>query len=425
VTGRDLIKIILANLSRMKLRAGLTAVGVLVGTTAIVTMVSLGVGMQQSITAQMMSAFGSVKAIQVFPQVFGESGPMMAAPTKMESLTPKLIKKIERIPGVERVIPEVGLSGGLTIDGKETEVSLTGVNVDDPFDLKLDAGRWPGSNRAKMIVAPAKLPDRLAQVQPISDEPVPVLGEKAKVTLARQTEAGEEEKHLRLRVVGQLKSRSQFEDYNTVYVPMETAEGLMEWQSGQSNHINRDGYDSLRVIAATVQDVEGVEAALKDLNLGTFSVKSQLDAMRTFFLVLQAILGAIGAVALVVASIGIINTMVMSIYERTREIGIMKAVGAANSDVMKIFLGEAAAIGILGGLAGVLFGWLTAKTLGLIAGFYMQQAGAADGGILSFVVPWWLAVFALAFAAVVGVAAGIYPALRASRLNPLEALRHD
>ncbi len=426
MTNRDLIRIILANLNRMKLRASLTAVGVLVGTTAIVTMVSLGVGMQQGISAQLMSVFGSATAIEVFPAAFGESGPFAPGNSEKTPLTPDLAEEIAEIDGVERVLPRVSFPAKLTLGGKEADVNITGFDADDPFDLKLEAGRWPANNRAKNIIAAAKIGDRLAQAKPASKVSVPVLGERAKLLLSRRTEFGEEERRFRVRTVGQLKSRSAFEDYNTIYMPLETASELFEWQSGQTNHLKREGYDGLRVLATTVEDVPKVEAALQELGVGTFSAKAQLDGLNSFFLVLQAILGAIGAVALIVASIGIINTMIMSIYERTREIGIMKAVGASNTDVMKIFLGEAATIGILGGAAGVVFGWLTAKVLGLITGFYMSQAGAgADAQILSFIVPWWLATFAMVFAAVIGVISGIYPALRASRLNPLDALRHD
>ena len=426
MTNRDLIRIVLANLSRMKLRASLTAVGVLVGTTAIVTMVSLGVGMQQGISAQMMATFGSVTAIEVSPTAFGESGPFAPSAAEKTPLTPDLVEEIADIDGVDRVLPRVSFPAKLTLDGKETDVNITGFDVEDPFDLKLEGGDWPANNRAKSLVAAAKVGDRLAQAEPVSKDSVVVLGERAKLTMTRQTDFGEEEKKFRARTVGQLKSRSPYEDYNTIYMPLGTASKLFEWQSGQTNRLKREGYDGLRVLTTKVEDIPRVESILQDLGVGTFTAKALLDGLNSFFMVLQAILGAIGAVALIVASIGIINTMIMSIYERTREIGIMKAVGASNTDVMKIFLAEAGTIGILGGAAGVVFGWLTAKVLGLITGFYMSQAGAgADAQILSFVVPWWLAAFAMGFAAVIGVAAGIYPALRASRLNPLDALRHD
>ena len=139
-----------------------------------------------------------------------------------------------------------------------------------------------------------------------------------------------------------------------------------------------------------------------------------------------------GAIALLVAAIGIANTMTMAIFERTKEIGIMKALGATNNDVLRIFLTEAGAIGLLGGLVGTASGWGLGKVIDFIVRQYAQSqqagqgGGAADQPVMHYVIsPLWLLAFALGFATLIGLISGAYPALRAASMKPLKALRTD
>jgi putative ABC transport system permease protein len=136
----------------------------------------------------------------------------------------------------------------------------------------------------------------------------------------------------------------------------------------------------------------------------------------------------VGAIALLVAAIGIANTMAMAILERTREIGLMKAVGATNRDVLSIFLGEAAGIGFLGGLGGVLIGWLAGQGINVIAIVYLANQSAQQGGLppsVAVSTPAWLPVFALVFATLIGLISGLYPALRAATMVPVLALKYE
>jgi len=161
-----------------------------------------------------------------------------------------------------------------------------------------------------------------------------------------------------------------------------------------------------------------------------FSARSTLQQINVIFAVIQAAFGGIGAIALIVAAIGIANTMIMSILERTREIGLMKALGATNRDVMSIFIAEAGAIGLLGGVGGVVFGAGIAKIIDLIAQAYINNQLAASGatgdaGLSLAVIPLWLPVFAIVFSLIIGLASGIYPALRAVQLDPVKALKYE
>jgi putative ABC transport system permease protein len=124
-----------------------------------------------------------------------------------------------------------------------------------------------------------------------------------------------------------------------------------------------------------------------------------------------------------VSSLGIMNTMVMSILERTREIGIMKAIGGSDGDIRRIFLIEASAIGFFGGITGVILGWVVGRVINIGANIYIQQQGGAPGNLFSL--PFWLIGGAIGFSIVISLLAGSYPAGRAAKLDPIQALRHD
>jgi putative ABC transport system permease protein len=140
-------------------------------------------------------------------------------------------------------------------------------------------------------------------------------------------------------------------------------------------------------------------------------------------LILDVLLGLIGSIALAVASLGIVNTMVMSILERTREIGVMKAIGGSDWDIRKIFFVEASLIGLAGGVVGVFLGWSVDKIIGFAANYYIQRQGGTPAQM--FFTPWWLVAGGIGFSIFVSFIAGSYPANRAARIDPIKALRHD
>jgi putative ABC transport system permease protein len=177
----------------------------------------------------------------------------------------------------------------------------------------------------------------------------------------------------------------------------------------------------VRVIAA--QSTQDVEERVKKLGFQAFSLNDALQGAKRAFIILDIVLSLIGSIALAVSSLGIVNTMVMSILERTREIGIMKAIGGSDSDIRRIFLIEASAIGLLGGVAGVALGWLVGRIINFGANVYIQQQGGTAGNLFSL--PLWLIGGAIGFSIAVSLVAGSYPAARAAKLNPIEALRHD
>ena len=169
--------------------------------------------------------------------------------------------------------------------------------------------------------------------------------------------------------------------------------------------------------------VDAVEQSIKNLGFNTFSILDATKSMRRFFAILDLFLGIFGSLALTVASIGIINTLVMAILERRREIGIMKAVGASDADVRGLFFAEAGAMGLLGGVCGTVLGWIIGRVINFGTNIYLKRQGFPPEHIWS--VPVWLVAGAVGFAFVVSLVSGLYPASRAARLDPVQALRYE
>ncbi|MCL6471822.1 MAG: ABC transporter permease [Firmicutes bacterium] len=422
MNNSDLISFILVNIRRMKLRVFLTVLGVVVGTTAIVAMVALGIGLQTSFSRQFLS-IGSLNDLTVLPSNPNTGGPF-SEQVKEVRLDDDTIRDISRLDGVKSVIPQIDI-GGVSAkiqSHKVDSVRIQGFSKESPVEIS--KGRLPRNDAEKSIIVSGKFSSSFRDGEEV--RPADLLNRTAILKVTRSANDGTQEiRRIRVRIVGIAKDKGTQEDYGSIYMPIDLAKDVWLWQRNTPNLIKREGYSALRVTVSSPTEADRVQKKLEDMNLFVFSMKQILDSLNTFFRVIQAVLGAIGAVALLVASIGIINTMIMSIYERTREIGIMKAVGASNKDIIKIFLGEAGFIGLAGGIGGTFLGWILSKILSLLAGFYLSGEGAGGESPITFIVPLWLAIFAIVFAMGIGLAAGIYPALRAARLNPLIALRHE
>lgn len=209
----------------------------------------------------------------------------------------------------------------------------------------------------------------------------------------------------------------------SVIVPLKTAEELVRWRDGLTGAQAREkGYEAVKVRVESPEMVDRVQQEIEARDFDSYSLKQMLQAVNTFSKVVQAFLGGIGGIALLVASVGITNTMIMSIYERTREIGITKVIGASVDDIRNLFLLEAGTIGFVGGVTGLLLSWTGVHLVNCVANAYFVRGGDP---VTIVYVPLWLALFAVGFATVVGLLAGVYPALRAARLSPLAAIRQE
>ena len=206
--------------------------------------------------------------------------------------------------------------------------------------------------------------------------------------------------------------------------PMSQVALALARRSGSLNETEAEGYDAAVIRVNDPVALTDVRKRLTDLGFGSFSIVDQIEQIKTVFLIIDSALGLLGGISLLVASFGIANTMIMSILERTREIGIMKAIGAEDREIKLIFFFEAAVIGALGGVIGVLAGWgMDGLANRLAYRFILKPQGASY--IDFFSLPPWLSVSAIAFALVVSILAALYPAARAARIDPVRALRHD
>lgn len=435
----DLVSLIFYNLSRRKGRVLLTAVGVVIGTSAVVVLVSLAVGLRENATKQLWG-INDLTSIEVYPGYNVKSsggGMMMGGGGEIEDikyLTPNAIKEFEAIPGVKQVIVEDYFQGNLNvIHGKlHGYSSLMGISLDDLADMGLAAnagttelvkgtaivGSWINRN----FYDPKARPDD----PPL--EPPDLMGQTLKFVVSKWSQDGIEiKKTYSIKIVGVLKeSRGQSD--GSIFMRLEDVTAWNEWVRGTRINRNKEGYSNVIVKVESPEQVIDITDQINTLGYMAYTPQATVQGINSFFTILQVIFGGVGAIALLVAAIGIANTMAMAILERTREIGLMKAIGATNKDVMSIFLGEAAGIGFIGGLGGVIFGWGASAILNIVAvSYYASQASEGGGSPLSSVAstPFWLPAFALIFATVIGLISGLYPALRAATLVPVTALKYE
>jgi putative ABC transport system permease protein len=434
---RDLLRLVWGNLRRMKARVAMTAIGVVIGTAAVVVLVSLAAGLQHSITED-LGSIAELTQITViarrFIGPFGGPGPGRADEEAV--LNDRTLAEFRDLPGVVAVTPREGLmgSGMLRLNRLMGNAQVVGLDpteagrLEFPLESGTDRlGRWQALAGARVAEG---FYDPQAQ-RPVK-EPPDLQGQGLQLILSKTGDDGRPvERAVRLRVAGVLEESGGQDDY-TLYLALNDVLELNAWLTGQRPNPGREGYNQALVKVATPEQVLAVEREIVGQGFYAYSARSTLQEVNTIFLVIQGVFGGIGAIALIVAAFGIANTMTMAIYERTREIGLMKAVGATNRDVMSIFLAEAGSIGLLGGIGGVLLGVGLGMLIDLIAGTYLaaqavQQGGAAASEVSISLIhtPLWLPLFAAVFAALVGVASGIYPAMRAAALSPVAALKYE
>ena len=440
---RDLLKLMLSNLNRMRGRVIMTAMGVIIGTSAILVLVSLGIGLQKQAVESIYGGGGLTEI-----RVRGEMEPpaetvASRTPADRLRLDDKTLEEFEEIPGVVSVIPlerSTTYYGEIEYGKLRGYANIVGVPPGALQDLDLEPESGVLDLERGKIVIGSRVADQFHDPEEMNGrdlvpraerEPLDLQGAVLKIHFMRYSQGFRDvtDKVIRLQVAGVLAGASGQYDY-TIFLPLRNVIQYNNWGQGYRRDPGREGYQEVVVKAADARQAISAEQAIRDKGFNTFSAHSVMQQVSTFFMILQTILGGLGAIALLVAAFGIANTMLMSVYERTREIGLMKAIGASNKDVMGIFLAESGSIGLLGGMGGVALAALLNGVLNLVGRAFLMQQLADQGGDPDMITrltytPLWLILFVIVFALLVGVVSGIYPATRAAQLSPIKALKYE
>jgi putative ABC transport system permease protein len=446
---RDLTDLALRNLREAILRNALTTLGVAVGVASLVAMLSLGVGLQQ-LASKRLSQSGLFDTIVVTPKNnFRGMGRPQREP--QSDKPPRVLdddarKEIEELANVMEVYPQVRFFTEVRFNDKPFATVVAGMP-----DSSRNSGSFDGMQGGFFSSPTAN--EAILQIEfakDLSDKPASLVGQYLVLRYAeRQALPADNSgsansdgsgggfslipKELRLKIVGIVETEPAqgYGGYGNarLLMPLQTAATLRAAQVNDLRDIVRDStankttYASLSVRAKSPSQVEAIETSIKNMGFAAFSLLDASKSLRTFFSVFDSLLGIFGSLALAVSTLGIVNTLVMAILERRREIGVLKALGATDSDVKKLFFVEAGVMGFFGGIFGVLFGWLLGRAITIGTNLYLKRQNLNPIELSS--VTWWLILAALVFGVLVSLAAGLYPASRAAKLNPVDALRYE
>jgi len=456
------------NLWRRKARTILTCLGVVIGTASIVVMISLGIGLRVSME-QSMAQWGSLNIVRIYPGMqFDREG----NPTGEERrLTDETLAELKAIEGAVAVSPVYNVYGEARLGTKQGHLSLVGIDPATMEDLEfsVSCGRLLDAGDRFTLVAGSQViynfwDERAARrgkmymEAPGQQDPAELLDKRILVTIRNQADY-EKKQSFNFFIVGILDDKNMdrsWELYGSINDIKRLRDFMMRGvdtsgqfkgapiraielsgratrgvtsvsSSGNRLDDRKNDYDSILLRAKDAGYAKKISSELREQGYNAWSMADSLEGIENTSRTIQAILGGIGGITLFVAALGITNTMVMSIYERTREIGIMKVIGASFADVRSLFLTEASLIGLIGGIAGIGLSYLASNIINHLASGYMQRGmigpGAVPGNIS--VIPVWLAAFAVGFALLIGLASGLYPANRAIKLSPIVAIRNE
>lgn len=473
----DLMSMSLGNLWRRKLRTILTVLGVLIGTTSIVAMLSLAFGMKQQMMEQYES-MGSVTQINVSPGGGMDSDSSGSQTDTSTMLTESNMEMFQGMEHVKSVSPQLTFDGTMKSGRYSGYANMIGVDQSMLDSQELDKGEVPKAGNSGTLqvlggnqlltgfgyvqgdeyvdyystgeLPPIDLMTQIHQLQVYNDAT-----ESETVDQTASTDASTEDSsgdgdsdsagddaaaqpaednsmlNFRIKITGIMAGG--LEEYNNYsrsllvnlydlksYLTKNFGKGKIPGQPKPNGKpLNEWVYTTIVVEVDQADNVEDVMKSIQDMGFSANSNKELIDSAQKSLQIVELVLGGIGMVAFLVAAIGIANTMMMSTYERTKEIGVMKVLGCDMRDIQKLFLAEAGFIGLIGGIVGLL---LSCGVSSLINHFSAGMEGI--GGNIS-VIPWWLALAAVAFSTLMGMVAGYFPARRAMKLSPLAAIHTE
>lgn len=445
----DIILQALSNLRRQKLRTSLTVTGVALGVATITIMVSFGAGIRKMVAEKFDRAeLLTIVHVTPFkmPRTLDDFRKMQAHPPKPVPFNDETIEQLEKeLPNAKAIYPDVSAPLTAENDGRVESVTSEGLPVkalgETHRKALLVGDYWKGDDAEDVAVLPSNLLDplgigkaqdalgktlvfsRFDEIFNYHEEPEKN-GPDGK-PLPRKMIRRADAKTREVTIIGVYDSDAFGISGGQIHVPVELGKSLLKLSGmkGMMIMAKESKYKAIIVKLADRRDAQPARDRIEALGYGTAMAADILPILNFFFAVVEAALALFGGIGLFVACFGIANTMLMAVLERTREIGVLKALGGRHRDVRRVFLFEAASIGLAGGLLGVGAGTFAGFILNLIA---TSMAGDPSGKTVEiFYVPAWLAIGATGFATFVAGASGLYPAWRAARLDPVEALRRE
>lgn len=443
----DLMRLGLRNLSRRKARTALTVVGVIIGTISIVVMVSIGIGMNTNFTKMIMEQ-GSLNVITVNKNSYqtNENGEYNSFIQKLDDKTVESIRNMEH---VKVVLPVYSCGVTITCRDYETgrEVYATDLTLLKDFSFpKLKNGDYPTEKGSETLIFGS---DTLTYMYHTTNWRAPSFSpdltkDKLFYRLNSWEYQQDHTKKIKQKLIREpllMETTGSNEGYDwSIYMDMDIFK--KEYTEYVKKYIKKvdqkkalkilSEYNQIKILVDNVKYVTSVQDQIKEMGLLPSSLASVIEPMQQTSKMLQMVLGGVGAVAMIVSAISIANTMIMSIYERTKEIGVMKVLGCVITDIKKLFLFEAGTIGLIGGAIGVGMSYVASyfiNKFGEPLFVALMKAGGTDyvptDGTSFSMIPFWLPLAATAFAIFIGIISGYYPASRATKISAIEAMKSD
>lgn len=452
---KDLIAMALRNLNARRLRTFLTVLGVIIGATSIIIMLSIGVGFKK-INNDFFASLGDLTVLDVRSNMIWSDEMEENARKDNKKLNKQAVNEIKQVPHVSAVMALYSGNANLKSGRLESYAQVVAIDpsVMEDFGYKVQKGRLlNASDKTAGVVLGSRVENFNNYERRIYDKHVDTMKNIVNMVLLQMDRSHKDDgsydggfdsmdggmngepKELseKLKVVGVLEDTEDWQKPQAMIMSFDYLEKLQKDMEKLNmvkplNKVKLQ-YDNIKVKVDDAKNVDAVSAELKDLGYNPTNYYAEmLKQSQQQLVIVQAVFGAIGGIAFLVAAIGITNTMIMSIYERTKEIGVMKVIGASIKDIQKLFLVESGFIGFIGGALGIIISILLSILFNALSRSFFMNEFQGTGATLNpkiSIIPLWLIITALVFSSLVGVIAGYIPARRAMKLSALEAIRTE
>lgn len=444
----DLIGLAWDNLWRNRTRSALTLVGVMIGVAALLTLLAYGSGLQDNVRGEFeaLELYNTLR-VTSSPDPIGEFGDLSfqmqeedEEPEETVPLTDELIQDIEAIDGVRAAYPEIGFPAEVLANERSAVANVEAI----PMEFREISSYQPANGRffdspteSGVLIGPS-MAERLGYDAPedavgdslslqVASLDMDVLQDPGALLAQGPGVLPMDETEYKMAIVGLLPDDQQpFSGFTRVLVPLERAEDMEAVTFFSTLDLlmrssDSEGHAALRVQLEDTDALRSTMESIEELGVYATSFRDQFAELDRLFLIMDLALGVIGFIALIIATIGIANTVMMNVRERYSEIGIMKAVGGDERDLQRLFVAESTMLGVIGGVAGLIFGFGIVFGLDALVGVYLSQQGFPPLSVFSVNALMALGIWGVAV--LISLLAGVFPARRAARVEPVEALR--